>query len=221
MKLKNPGRPGPPRRRGGRAEAPGALPCALVALLLVLLAGPAAAAGSAPAAESANEFTVEAIMPPFEVTGEDTYLCTSIQLPDRPLKLVEIEARADQSVVHHILMFGAPARGWRSRAEPGSPPYCRAAARLPRNVTPHRSARPQAARSRRARRQCGTAAWRARAPPEASWSSTAGGATRRPSSCPPTQLTRSAQAPARRRSSCRCWPSSTHGAMFAPHAAVL
>lgn len=51
-------------------------------------------------------------MPPFEVTGEDTYLCTSIQLPDRPLKLVEIEARADQSVVHHILMFGCkePAR---------------------------------------------------------------------------------------------------------------
>lgn len=58
-------------------------------------------------ASTADSFTVEALMPPYAVKNEDSYLCTSVKLPTEPLKLTATEAVAKQEVVHHILVFGA------------------------------------------------------------------------------------------------------------------
>jgi peptidylamidoglycolate lyase len=41
-----------------------------------------------------------------KVQGEDSYICITKQLPDKPLKLVGVEPLARQEVVHHILLFG-------------------------------------------------------------------------------------------------------------------
>eukprot|EP00210_Caulerpa_lentillifera_P005706 g5457.t1 len=46
-------------------------------------------------------------MPPMEVHYNDAYLCTSVQLPTKSLKLTSVEPRADQKVVHHMLLFGS------------------------------------------------------------------------------------------------------------------
>ena len=53
---------------------------------------------------------IEAIMPPHPTTREDEYLCTSIELPDKPMKLTSVEPLADQSTVHHMLLFGEKKR---------------------------------------------------------------------------------------------------------------
>lgn len=45
-------------------------------------------------------------MPPLEVDYNDAYLCTPMKLPSKPMKLTSIEPRADQKVVHHMLLFG-------------------------------------------------------------------------------------------------------------------
>jgi len=45
-------------------------------------------------------------MPPLEVHSNDAYLCTPTKLPSKPTKLTSIEPRADQKVVHHMLLFG-------------------------------------------------------------------------------------------------------------------
>lgn len=51
---------------------------------------------------------VEAIMPPHKTEQEDEYLCTSVNLPDKPMKLLSVEPLSEQSVVHHMLLFGMP-----------------------------------------------------------------------------------------------------------------
>lgn len=43
---------------------------------------------------------------------EDAYICTTLPLPQQPMKLVGVEPLARQEVVHHILLFG----GARARA---------------------------------------------------------------------------------------------------------
>ena len=50
--------------------------------------------------------TLEMRMPPFEVEKEDTYLCTAVELPSKPLKLIEVEPHSEQDTVHHMLLFG-------------------------------------------------------------------------------------------------------------------
>ena len=50
--------------------------------------------------------TLDAIMPPHPTQQVDEYLCTTIELPDAPMKLVGIEPLADQATVHHMLLFG-------------------------------------------------------------------------------------------------------------------
>ena len=50
------------------------------------------------------------VFPEHPTDEEDAYLCTTIKLPDRPLKLVGIEPTSDQRIVHHMLLFGE--RGW-------------------------------------------------------------------------------------------------------------
>lgn len=53
------------------------------------------------------DFKLEALMPEHATEHEEAYLCTSVPLPDRPLKLVGIEPLSSQEVVHHMLLFGA------------------------------------------------------------------------------------------------------------------
>jgi len=40
------------------------------------------------------------------LTREDTYVCTTVRLPDQPMKLVGVVPQASMDVVHHILLFG-------------------------------------------------------------------------------------------------------------------
>lgn len=49
---------------------------------------------------------LEIRMPAYEVEEEDTYLCTAIELPSMPMKLVAVEPHSDQDTVHHMLIFG-------------------------------------------------------------------------------------------------------------------
>lgn len=70
-----------------------------VSVLLVACIGLTAAA-SAPT-------TLDITVPEStKVSGEDSYICITKPLPDKPLKLVGVEPMARQEVVHHILLFG-------------------------------------------------------------------------------------------------------------------
>ena len=53
-----------------------------------------------------DDRTLEIRMPPYEVKEEDTYLCTAIELPDTPMKLIAVEPKSDQNIAHHMLLFG-------------------------------------------------------------------------------------------------------------------
>jgi hypothetical protein len=75
-----------------------------LAILGLLLASAGVACGQSAAPN--DTFTIDAILPPFPTDQPDAYLCTSLQLPNRPLKLTGVEAVAEQEVVHHILLFG-------------------------------------------------------------------------------------------------------------------
>jgi hypothetical protein len=77
----------------------------LLALLLgvVALTQQAHGASEPPKRDLVFNITV----PDFDVQGEDSYVCTTVKLPDRSMKLVGVEALARQEVVHHILLFGA------------------------------------------------------------------------------------------------------------------
>jgi hypothetical protein len=70
----------------------------LAGLLLVWVLSAAAAA-----APTTLDITVPESV---KVQGEDSYICITKQLPDKPLKLVGVEPLARQEVVHHILLFG-------------------------------------------------------------------------------------------------------------------
>jgi hypothetical protein len=64
------------------------------------------AAASLSGAENATSRSFELIVPEYKVVEEDAYVCTTMQLPERPHKLVGVEPLAEQKVVHHILLFG-------------------------------------------------------------------------------------------------------------------
>ena len=82
-----------------------------MALLLALLLGVVLAqqqqGGVAHAASEPRDLVFNITVPDFDVKGEDSYVCTTVKLPDRSMKLVGVEALARQEVVHHILLFGA------------------------------------------------------------------------------------------------------------------
>ena len=50
-------------------------------------------------------------MPEKHTEHEEAYLCTSLDLPARPLKLVGVEPLASQDTVHHMLLFGEASAG--------------------------------------------------------------------------------------------------------------
>ena len=68
--------------------------------LLVLLA----AVGVSSTETSTRAFDL--IVPEYKITEQDAYVCTTMQLPEKPHKLVGVEPLAEQKVVHHILLFG-------------------------------------------------------------------------------------------------------------------
>jgi hypothetical protein len=53
-----------------------------------------------------EDVTVTALMPEYPTTEMDSYLCTAVDLPSRPLKLVRVDPQASQVVAHHMLLFG-------------------------------------------------------------------------------------------------------------------
>ncbi|KAL4858006.1 Peptidyl-glycine alpha-amidating monooxygenase A [Chlorella vulgaris] len=54
----------------------------------------------------AGDLELPVVLPEHPTDDKDAYLCTSVQLPDRPLKLVGIASTSDQRIVHHMLLFG-------------------------------------------------------------------------------------------------------------------
>lgn len=65
----------------------------------------ATSSGSQGAAE-ASIVHIDALMPEHHTEHEEAYLCTSVLLPDDPLKLIGVEPLSKQEVVHHMLLFG-------------------------------------------------------------------------------------------------------------------
>lgn len=90
---------GAPMRSSGLAAC-----LAFVVLLWATSHGAEAAKASAGAPSDTLELPV--VFPEYEVTENDAYLCTSVPLPDRPLKLVGVESTSDQRIVHHMLLYG-------------------------------------------------------------------------------------------------------------------
>ncbi len=78
----------------------------VLALLGLLLAHAACATGQQAQDASGRKHTVDIVVPEFEVKGEDGYVCTTVPLGDMPYKLVGIMPLAEQTVVHHILLYG-------------------------------------------------------------------------------------------------------------------
>jgi hypothetical protein len=81
---------------------------ALLACTLLFLSSSRRADGAAAKSSSSSSSIVhiDALMPEKKVEHEEAYLCTSVQLPERPLKLVGVEPLSSQEVVHHMLLFG-------------------------------------------------------------------------------------------------------------------
>ena len=57
-------------------------------------------------ATAAQALQVDLKVPEFPAKGEEAYLCTTVELPAGPHKLVAIEPLADEKTVHHMLLFG-------------------------------------------------------------------------------------------------------------------
>ncbi len=73
-------------------------------------AGPAAPAKPRAAGGGAEAPLVEVpltVPPSYSVKGKDSYVCVVKALPAEPHKLVGVKPLADESVVHHILLYGA------------------------------------------------------------------------------------------------------------------
>jgi hypothetical protein len=50
---------------------------------------------------------VDIRLPDYEVDHADAYVCVAVKLPDDVKSIVSIVPHAQQSVVHHMLLFGA------------------------------------------------------------------------------------------------------------------
>lgn len=86
-----------------------ALLALLAAAAALLASGAAAAAAASDATKQQHTFDLPHIFPEHPVDEKDAYLCTALELPDRPLKLVGVHPTSDQRIVHHMLLFGARA----------------------------------------------------------------------------------------------------------------
>jgi hypothetical protein len=121
------------------------------------------------AAALGDSIDVELRMPAgVPVSGEDAYVCTTVQLPDRPYKLTGVEPLARQETVHHMLLFGelgvVQQEGGHRAAPQHSKLCCCTTAPSPTHLTPlYSAAAPQAvirrmqSRSRESQRRRGTA----------------------------------------------------------------
>ncbi|GBF95833.1 peptidyl-glycine alpha-amidating monooxygenase A precursor [Raphidocelis subcapitata] len=91
-------------RRSGSRGPGAAVPPLATGLLLLLLLHSAPAADPDPAGRRTFDIRVpkDADVP----QEEDGYVCTTLALPAEAMKLVGVAPLAEQSVVHHILLFG-------------------------------------------------------------------------------------------------------------------
>lgn len=55
---------------------------------------------------AAHVLTLNATVPPFTPDGEDAYICTVLELPEKPHRLIGVLPQAKQEIVHHILLYG-------------------------------------------------------------------------------------------------------------------
>lgn len=70
------------------------------------VAGSSAASTASHGRSEASTVHIDALMPEHQTEHEEAYLCTSVLLPDDPLKLIGVEPLSKQEVVHHMLLFG-------------------------------------------------------------------------------------------------------------------
>lgn len=77
----------------------------LLAVLLLVTLSLCTLPRQVPATTTEFEITVPEAT---KVKGEDSYICTTLALPDKPYKLVGVEPLGRKEVVHHILLFGEP-----------------------------------------------------------------------------------------------------------------
>ncbi|WIA13049.1 hypothetical protein OEZ86_006342 [Tetradesmus obliquus] len=75
----------------------------LLAVLLLVTLSLCTLPRQVPATTTEFEITVPEAT---KVKGEDSYICTTLALPDKPYKLVGVEPLGRKEVVHHILLFG-------------------------------------------------------------------------------------------------------------------
>lgn len=68
----------------------------------------------------------------YKVKGLDAYVCTTLELPNKPAKLVGVEPLAKQEVVHHILLFGERAGAMATARRQQAAAAAAAAAQQPR-----------------------------------------------------------------------------------------
>ncbi len=81
-----------------------------VATVVALLAAAGVATGVQQGQEEAPVVEFPITVPDaYKVEGTDAYICVVKALPDAPYKLVGVKPLADESVVHHILLYGARA----------------------------------------------------------------------------------------------------------------
>lgn len=69
-------------------------------LILLIFSGIACGYGET------SDLVLDAVMPPLDLSTEDEYLCTTVDIPLEPMKLVGIESLSKADVVHHMLLFG-------------------------------------------------------------------------------------------------------------------
>ena len=76
-------------------------------LALAMQAAASSKPGQSTAAlDAVPSFKLEALMPEHAANHAEAYLCTSVQLPDKALKLIGVEPLSKQEVVHHMLLYG-------------------------------------------------------------------------------------------------------------------
>ena len=82
-----------------------------VLLALGLLVALGAAMAEVDPVDESSVVELDAIVPPHPTEHEDEYLCTAVELPEKPMKLIGVESLSDQGTVHHMLLFGEEREG--------------------------------------------------------------------------------------------------------------
>ena len=148
---------------------------------------------------------IETLVPEYHTDHAEMYLCTSVLLPDEPLKLVGVEPLSKQEVVHHMLLFGMlltfPLAPGPVRLGASASPHCCRAILMPGTID---AVAMQGVRSQQLQTGCGTATPTACARRRAAMCCTAGRRAPRPCTSLPASASEWARALAAPISCSRC-----------------